>query len=262
MVPGYAEAVRVHLVEVSRTLRAKQAETLGQRIAAFHDQLSDLPEAPTLVIANEFFDALPVRQLVRSEQGWCERMVGYDPQADRLAFALGAPSRNAALSVPEPLRGSAEPGAVFELAPSALAIAHELGRRAAEHGSAAVIVDYGRSETRCEATLQAVRRHQRAEVLDRPGEADLTAHVDFPLLAQAARSTGAEVHGPVPQRDFLNGLGLDQRAEILKRQASAAQQGQIDRAHHRLTAADQMGTLFQALAIVPPGYGVPAGFPA
>ena len=261
MLPGFDRALRVHLVEVSRALRHKQAEALGARIAGFHDQAGDLPEGPAIVIANEFFDALPVRQFERTERGWSERMVAYDPDQDRLVFALGAPSQNAAAYVPAHLRETAEPGAVFELAPSALSIASELGRRVATHGGAVILVDYGRSETRLEATLQAVRRHERADVLSAPGTADLTAHVDFPLLAQAAREAGAEVHGPVPQRDFLQGLGLDQRAQILKRQASPEQRDQIDAGHHRLTSEDQMGTLFQAMAFVPPGYGTPAGFP-
>jgi NADH dehydrogenase [ubiquinone] 1 alpha subcomplex assembly factor 7 len=131
----------------------------------------------------------------------------------------------------------------------------------ARDGGAAILVDYGRSQTRCEATLQAVRRHERADVLSAPGTADLTAHVDFPLIAQAAREAGAAVHGPVPQRDFLRGLGLDERAQILKRQATPEQRTQIETGHHRLTAEDQMGTLFQAMAFVPQGYGTPAGFP-
>ena len=261
MLPGFDRALRVHLVEVSRSLRHKQAELLGARIAGFHDQAADLPEGPALIIANEFFDALPVRQFERTERGWSERMVAYDPDQDRLVFALGAPSQNAAAYVPAPLREAAEPGAVFELSSSALSIAAELGRRVATHGGAAILIDYGRRETRCEATLQAVRRHAPADVLSAPGTADLTAHVDFPLLAQAAREAGADVHGPVPQRDFLRGLGLDDRAEILTRQASPEQREQIDAGHHRLVAEDQMGTLFQAMAFVPPGYGVPAGFP-
>ena len=261
MLPGFDRALRVQLVEVSRSLRHKQAELLGARIAGFHDQAADLPEGPALIIANEFFDALPVRQFERTERGWSERMVAYDPDQDRLVFALGAPSQNAAAYVPAYLREAAEPGAVFELSSSALSIAAELGRRVATHGGAAILIDYGRRETRCEATLQAVRRHAPADVLSAPGTADLTAHVDFPLLAQAAREAGADVHGPVPQRDFLQGLGLDDRAEILKRQASPEQREQIDAGHHRLVAEDQMGTLFQAMAFVPPGYGVPAGFP-
>ena len=261
MLPGFDRALRVQLVEVSRSLRHKQAELLGARIAGFHDQAADLPEGPALIIANEFFDALPVRQFERTERGWSERMVAYDPDQDRLVFALGAPSQNAAAYVPAPLREAAEPGAVFELSSSALSIAAELGRRVATHGGAAILIDYGRRETRCEATLQAVRRHAPADVLSAPGTADLTAHVDFPLLAQAAREAGADVHGPVPQRDFLQGLGLDDRAEILKRQASPEQREQINAGHHRLVAEDQMGTLFQAMAFVPPGYGVPAGFP-
>lgn len=259
-VPGFAEALEVHLVEVSPALRDRQAATLGAAVTAWHAEPGGLPEAPAIVLANEFFDALPVRQVEKTPEGWCERLVAYDPQSDGLAFALGAPSQNAARLVPDALR-DAEPGAVFELAPAALSLAQDLGRRVAQHGGAALLVDYGRSETRCEATLQAVRRHARAEVLAAPGTADLTAHVDFPLLARAAQDGGAEVHGPVAQGDFLRGLGLEQRADILKRQARPEQRDGIEAGRRRLSDPEQMGTLFQAMAFAPPGFGVPAGFP-
>lgn len=260
MVPGFAEALAPHLVEVSPALRDAQARALAGHAPVWHAEPGALPEAPALIVANEFFDALPIRQMEKTPEGWCERLVGYDPDADRLAWALTRPSARAAGYVPAQLQDAA-PGAVFEVAPAAVSLAAEFGRRVAAHGGAALILDYGRSESACAATLQAVRRHAYADVLQEPGSADLTAHVDFARLARAAREAGAELHGPVGQGAFLRGLGLDQRAEILKRQAGAEQADTIDRARARLADPDQMGTLFKALAIVPPGYGVPAGFP-
>jgi NADH dehydrogenase [ubiquinone] 1 alpha subcomplex assembly factor 7 len=260
MVPGFAEALELHLVEVSPTLREAQARTLAGQNPAWHAELAGLPEAPALIVANEFFDALPVRQMEKTPTGWCERLVGYDPEADRLIWALTRPSARAAGYVPAALR-DAPPGAVFEVSPAGLTLAAELGRRVAAQGGAALILDYGRAESACAATLQAVRRHARAEVLQEPGTADLTAHVDFQLLAQAAREAGAEAHGPVGQGSFLRALGLDQRTAILQRQAGPEKSEAIERARARLVDADQMGELFKALAIVPPGYGVPAGFP-
>lgn len=260
MVPGFAEAIRVHLVEISPALRARQAETLAAYGPTWHAEVAELPAQPLLLVANEFFDALPVRQFEKTPQGWCERLVGYDPDAGRLAFALTRPSARAEAYVPERLR-DAHAGAVFELSPAALTIAGELGRRVADSGGACLIVDYGRSASACEPTLQALRRHRRADVLSAPGSADLTAHVDFELLGHAARQAGAQVHGPAPQSDFLLGLGLDQRTKILRRQARTDQRPAIERARERLVDPDQMGSLFKALALVPPGYGVPAGFP-
>jgi NADH dehydrogenase [ubiquinone] 1 alpha subcomplex assembly factor 7 len=260
MLPGFRDALQVHLVEVSPPLRARQRDTLRDVDVIWHAEVAELPETPVLAIANEFFDALPIRQFEKTPRGWCERMVGYDPDADRLAFALAAPGPQAEAYVPEALRG-AETGAVVEVSPAAISVMHELARRVATHGGAVLAVDYGRAAPAAEPTLQAVQRHRRADVLDTPGEADLTAHVDFPTLARAAREAGAEVHGPVGQGEFLLGLGLRQRADILKANATPRQRNDIDEAVKRLTAPEQMGRLFKALAVVPPGFGVPAGFP-
>lgn len=260
MLPGFREAIAVHLVEVSPALRARQAETLKDAPVRWHGALAEVPDAPAIIIANEFFDALPIRQFRKEPKGWCEVMVGHDPASDRLAFALSAPSRNAAAYVPEALRDS-PPGALVEVSPASISIMSETARRVAHDGGAALVIDYGRDETRAEATLQAVRGHARAEVLETPGSADLTAHVDFPTLAETARQAGAETHGPVGQGAFLKGLGIEQRAAILKRNAAERQAKAVAAALHRLCAEDQMGTLFKALAVTPPGFGVPAGFP-
>jgi NADH dehydrogenase [ubiquinone] 1 alpha subcomplex assembly factor 7 len=222
--------------------------------------VSDLPDGPLLVLANEFFDALPVRQFERTPHGWAERLVGYDPSAERLAFALTRPSQEAAAHVPPHLRRAAA-GAVVEVSPAATAIAEELGQRIARHGGAALVVDYGYAEADGRPTLQAVRQHQPTDVLAEPGSADLTAHVDLGTLAAAFGRGGAVPHGPVGQGTLLNALGIAERATILQRQATARQAEIIEAARQRLVNADQMGELFKALAAAPADFGVPAGFP-
>ena len=260
MMPGLRESLAVHLVEISAGFRARQAETLSGAAPTWHTDTSSLPAGPLLVIANEFFDALPVRQFEKTPDGWSERLVGYDPAADRLAFALAQPGAAAAAHVPAALR-DAPNGAVVEVCPAAQAIAQDLGARIARHGGAAIAVDYGTPTPDGRPSLQAVRHHAPADVLDAPGTADLTAHVDFGALAGAFRAGGAATHGPVAQGTLLHALGIDSRAAILRRNASAAQAADIDAARRRLTAADAMGELFKALAATTPGLGTPAGFP-
>jgi NADH dehydrogenase [ubiquinone] 1 alpha subcomplex assembly factor 7 len=260
MLPGFRESLDVHLVEASEGLRARQAETLAGAGATWHRDVATLPAGPLLVIANEFFDALPVRQIEKTPDGWCERLIGHDPARDRLAFALTRPNADALAHVPAHLRDAA-PGAVVEVCTGGCAIAESLGRQIAEHGGAAIVVDYGYHQADGRPTLQAVRRHTRADVLHDPGSADITAHVDFGALAAGFCHGGAVAHGPVTQATLLNALGIGERATILQRNANPRQAQAVAEAHRRLTAPDAMGDLFKALAATPPRFGVPAGFP-
>jgi len=262
MMPGFREALDVHLVEISPGLRERQHAALADTGVplTWHRELATVPDGPVLVLANEFFDALPVHHLERTQDGWCERLVMHDAERDTLALARGAPTAKAASLVPPELADAAV-GSVVEVAPAALALATELGQRIARDGGAALVVDFGPETVRPGASLQAVRRHQRAAILDAPGETDLTAHVPFPLLARAASEAGARPHGPVAQGTFLDALGIETRARTLQANASPQQARQIAGALHRLTAGDQMGTLFKALALCAPGAPQPAGMP-
>ena len=264
VVPECRAALRPHLVEISPALRERQRETLAAESAdidaSWHGRLDQVPEGALLLIANEFFDALPIRQFERHPEGWCERLVALGPDGASLAFALGPPGHHAAALVPPALH-EAPPGAVVEVSAPGIAVAAEIGRRLAGHGGAALIVDYGHTEPRNGATLQAVRRHAAHDVLEEPGSADLTAHVDFATLARAATDAGARAHGPVCQGHLLETLGIAARAETLRRGATPARAREIDAALHRLTDAAEMGTLFKALALTEPGFGPPAGFP-
>jgi NADH dehydrogenase [ubiquinone] 1 alpha subcomplex assembly factor 7 len=256
--PGFCAAAELHLIEVSPDLRDRQRAALSGYPANWHYGIADLPDGPVLLVANEFFDALPVRQFERAAEGWCERMVVLDT-AGKLALGLSPPSPAAALIVPEALRES-PPGSLVEVSPAAVGIAAALGRRIGVDGGAALIVDYGRAQSGTGISLQAVRRHAPHAVLEDPGSADLTAHVDFAALAGAAEEAGARALGPATQGAFLRRLGLAARAEALSRRATPAQARDVEAARRRLCDADQMGELFKVLAVAHPSLGRLAGF--
>jgi NADH dehydrogenase [ubiquinone] 1 alpha subcomplex assembly factor 7 len=255
-VPGFHAAIDLHLVEINEPLRALQATALAAYRPTWQAALHDVPPGPLLLVANEFFDALPVRQFERTAEGWRERMVGLaeDGETLRLALAPGITAWAAALDAAVP---GAATGAQAELCEAGLAVAASLGRRLAADGGWALIVDYGRDGA-LGASLQAVRGHRGTDILDRPGETDLSALVDFAALG---RATGRPTFGPVGQGDFLQALGIRERATALKARASAAQRATIDAAMARLIAPGQMGTLFRVMAVGDDGSAAPAGFP-
>jgi NADH dehydrogenase [ubiquinone] 1 alpha subcomplex assembly factor 7 len=197
-----------------------------------------------------------VRQFVRLTNGWRERLVGMAPDGEAFAF-VAAPD---ALPLDHPAANDAPEGSIVETCPAGEAIAAAIGARLARDGGAALIIDYGHAAPRAAATLQAVRGHQRHDVLADPGQADLTAHVDFAALANAARQAGAAAFGPVTQGALLQALGIAARVERLHRNATPAQVAAVNEAHHRLVAPAAMGDLFKALALTAPGFGPPAGF--
>ncbi len=264
VVPGFGAALRLHFVEISPALRARQRDTLAERAGdvapSWHQSLDQVPDGPLLLVANEFFDALPIRQFEKRPEGWCERLVTLAPDGETLAFALAPPGPWAAALLPAALR-AAPPGALAEVSAPAIAVAGEIGRRLATAGGAALVIDYGHAEPRTGATLQAVRRHAAHAVLEDPGAADLTAHVDFSTLARAATEAGARAHGPVPQGRFLEALGIGARARTLDESATPDQASEIASALRRLTHPREMGALFKVLALGHPDLGPPAGFP-
>jgi NADH dehydrogenase [ubiquinone] 1 alpha subcomplex assembly factor 7 len=264
-VPDFRRAVHPHLVEISPALRQRQADALRAETAepapVWHDSLAGVPEAPLLLVANEFFDALPVRQFARTTAGWCERLVTLGADGRTLALAMSPPSPQADILLPPALRTAPE-GAIAEVSPAAIGVASEIGHRLVAHGGAALIVDYGNARPPGEPTLQAVRGHARHEILAEPGSADLTAHVDFAALARAAGDVGARAQGPVAQGTFLRALGLEARADALRRAAAQPQAESITAAAHRLTDPAEMGTLFKVLALSRPDLGALPGFPS
>ena len=252
-VPGFHAALDLHLVDTNAPMREAQRVALQAYRPTWHERFDEVPEGPLLLVANEFFDALPVRQFHRTAQGWRERMVGLDEHGQlRLALAPGATPFASVL--PD---ADAEAGAEAELSEAGRALAAAIGARIARDGGWALIIDYGLESAGRAASLQAVRGHQGAGVLDRPGETDLSAHVDFASLAAAA---GVASFGPVGQGVFLQRLGLAERAQALKQRAKASQADAIDAASARLIAPDQMGTLFRVLALGDGRSAPPAGF--
>lgn len=244
LLPDFADAVQVHLVETSPALRQRQKATLATsgHTINWHDDVSDLPSGPTLIVANEFFDALPVRQFLATDRGWCERLVGWEE--GRLIFGLRPE--------PEPSLGNPlRQGDILEWPGAAIDIMQALSRKIARETGAALIIDYGYWGPAFGDTLQALKDHKPVDVLDEPGEADLTTHVDFHRLAQAAASEPLRVHGPSLQGDFLQALGIEARASSLKNRATPEQAADIDSALARLTerGATGMGELFKVLAV-------------
>ena len=258
-VPAFLDALELHLVEASEPLRAEQRAQLADAGPTWHESVGTVPPGPLLAIANEFFDALPIRQFERIDGAWRERVVDLAPASGALRFAA-AGTCAAEAACPGSAPAGAPAGAIVERAPAREALAAALAARIAAEGGAALIVDYGHERPGTGDTLQAMRRHRRHGVLEDPGEADLTAHVDFSALAAAARGAGAGAFGPVAQGRFLQSLGIEERADALRRGADAEQARAIDAALRRLTGAHGMGMLYKALAIAHPALGAPPGF--
>jgi NADH dehydrogenase [ubiquinone] 1 alpha subcomplex assembly factor 7 len=253
-VPGFREAVEIHLVETSPALRARQAARLaGLERAHWHDDLARVPtDRPLLLVANELFDALPIRQFIKEPEGWREIGVALDGRG-RLCLAP-----TATLSPLTVRLGEAPPGSVVELSPAREALMAAIAQRLASQGGMALIIDYGELEPTPGSTLQAVHRHQKVDPLTRPGEVDLSSRVAFGPLARVAQQAGLRVFGPTPQRAYLERLGAGLRLAQLRRGATAAQATGLEAGYRRLTAADGMGTLFKVMAVtawplVPPG---------
>jgi SAM-dependent MidA family methyltransferase len=220
-----------HLIETSPVLREAQKTAVPD--AQWHDSLEDLPQRPLLLAANEFLDALPI----------CQHVAGIERRVEVIggAFAFD------------------RDGEIFESSPAREAIARDIGVHLRAHGGVALIIDYGHPATAPGDTLQAVHRHAHASVLERPGEQDLTAHVDFETIARAARTAGAEATRLVSQGDWLRAMGVEVRAAALSR-ANPDRAEEIASGLRRLTSEDQMGALFKVLAIHSPGWPPPAGF--
>ncbi len=252
VMPGFTAAAEIHLVETSPRLRAIQERTLagcGSKIH-WHTRIGALPAGPLVVIANEFFDALPIRQFRWGDERWAERMVGLDAEG-RLAFGL-RPLDQRPLARPLP------DGAIVETSPIATAVMATLAGRIAATGGALLAIDYGSDRPGYGDTLQAVKAHQYTDPLAEPGEADLTAHVDFAALARVAAEAGAKAHPLIGQGEFLARLGIGPRADALAAGKDEATQGGVRAALERLTGPAAMGELFKVLAVGAPGLLMPA----
>jgi NADH dehydrogenase [ubiquinone] 1 alpha subcomplex assembly factor 7 len=245
----------VHLVENSAVLRARQAERLPQ--GQWHDSLDSLPaDRPILCVANEFFDALPIHQVVRAPDGWRQRVVS----AEGRRFTTGAGPYVPPEIIPEHLR-NAEEGALVETSPAAVTVMRTLAGTIARQGGIAAIIDYGYEGPKAGETLQAVKAHRFADPFEEPGERDLTAHVDFATLSAMAELCDARVQGPVAQGEWLMRLGLAERATALA-EVSPERGAELKSQVSRLAAGEAMGRLFKVMAIRGPFWPEADGFGA
>lgn len=251
-VPGFHEAMQIVLVEASPILRDKQRQALNG-YAPRWSTVSELPDQPLLLVANEFFDALPVRQFLRDGEGWRERQIGC-PEGS-LAFGLGPVGPQPAL---EHRLKDTRDGDIVELCPSAGPIVSKIAQRIAAHGGTALIIDYGDWRSLGD-TLQALRSHQTVNALSEPGQADLTAHVDFEPLAAVAKGAGCHHSRLTPQGVFLERLGITGRAQTLAGSLDGKPLETLIAAHRRLTHPDEMGNLFKVLGLFAPGATPPPG---
>ena len=248
-VPGFHAAASVLLLEASPTLSARQRATLGSHPVTWTDSADALPKAPLFLLANEFFDALPIRQFTRAAQGWSETMVGLTD--GRLTMGRAAP---ALVGLLDHRLADTQPGDVVEVCPAAAAIMTVISDRITRHGGLALILDYGDWTSRGD-TFQAMKAHRFADALAEPGEADLTAHVDFAALAALAPQ-----HAHTTQGALLSALGIHTRAAQLATRLTGSALVAHHAALHRLTAPTEMGQLFKALAVFPADAPLPPGF--
>jgi SAM-dependent MidA family methyltransferase len=252
VLPPLYQALHVHMVEVNPVLRERQKTTLsGVRNITWHDNIDDVPEGPSIILANEYFDVLPIHQMVKRENGWHERVIDVDA-AGKLVFGPASePTPRFDVLLP-PLVRAAPVGAVFEWRPDAEIM--KLATRVRDQDGAALIIDYGHLRSDAGDTFQAIARHTFTDPLKAPGQADLTAHVDFQALGRAAEDVGARVHGPVTQGEFLKRLGIDTRASALMQKATPEVSADIVSALKRLTDTGRagMGSMFKVLGISEP----------
>jgi NADH dehydrogenase [ubiquinone] 1 alpha subcomplex assembly factor 7 len=244
IMPGFRDAARIHLVEMSPILRKIQKEKLGTDVT-WHDSIANIPDGPMLLVANEFFDAIPIRQFEKRHDKWLERCIGAEGMGLMPAALDNAQGAN---------------GDVIEFAPQRLEIAKEIARRLAKQKGCALIVDYGHLQTAPGDTLQAVRAHEYVPVTDQPGESDITSHVDFEALAKALSQGGAAVHLAITQRAFLLAMGIERRSAILSSKADANTKEALARAVARLAGETEMGNLFKVMVATSPEFPPPYPF--
>ncbi len=242
-VDGFHDAVCVHLIETSPVLRSQQEKTLHAYEVCWHDHVNLLPDdKPVIIVANEFFDALPVHQLVHDAGGWKEKVIGLDDNGNPV-FGL------ADTIVSEMMPVMNEGAEMLEVSPVRMEYFLEIGRTVKKQGGAALFIDYGHTHLASGDTLQAVYKHEYCDVLENIGQADITAHVDFASLQKGAQKAGLHDHGPVTQGEFLKALGIELRAQMLARVANEMQREDIVHSLSRIIDDDQMGNLFKVMAV-------------
>lgn len=247
-VPGFHEAVHVHLIEMSPILRERQRQALDGYRVSWHDHLDQVPEdGQIVIIGNEFLDALPARQYIKTKETWMERVVRVDEKGE---FSLAQAPADPAMQVlfPRTLVYPHE-NACIEISPILNQILKCAYNRMQKQKGVALFIDYGPMHTSWGQTIQAVQKHRMVSIFHEPGESDITAHVNFETVGTIALENGLVVHGPTTQGDFLNSLGIRQRQAILNKNATDRQIEEIENSINRLVSYDQMGQLFKVIAV-------------
>lgn len=250
-VPQFHAALSVHFIEASASLKERQAKAVTD--ATWHDSTESLPDGPLFLVANEFFDALPIRQFIRKGDGWSERVIGSNDGA--LTWGVAPPLP--VMMLEHRIQDTKDRDMV-EICTAGQSIATDISRRVAHHGGAALIIDYGDWRSLGD-TLQALHKHKAVDPLDQIGNADITAHVDFEMLADAISDGGSKFTRVTSQGVFLERLGITQRAQTLSKNLTGDAFDAIVDAHRRLTHPTEMGTLFKVLGIYPNTAQPPAG---
>jgi NADH dehydrogenase [ubiquinone] 1 alpha subcomplex assembly factor 7 len=254
--PAFARSASLHLVERSDALRNEQRKTLAAYDINWHNGLSTLPDGPVILIANEFLDALPISQFIKTPSGWCERLVAHDTDGFRFTTA----------PLPHPEIGNAFDDAptdsILEQSNAVQEATSRIAALCVDNLGAALLIDYGHTFSDVGDTVQAVKNHAYHPVLKSPGDADITAHVDFAAVAQSARAQGASIHGPVEQGPWLIRLGAEVREVQLSEGKTGTEIQAIHSSIHRLIDPQGMGGLFKVIAFGPNGIAPLSGFEA
>lgn len=247
-VPGFHDAVHIHLIEMSPVLRDKQKDALGSYRVTWHDDLDSVPEdGQIMILGNEFLDALPVRRLIYKREGWAEEVVGLDPKGD---FTFGLRPADPALVayLPRMLIYPQEYDRI-EISPVLNQNLKCTYNRMQKQNGIALFLDYGYPQSSYGDTVQAVQKHHPVSLFHEPGRSDITAHVNFETVGTLAMESGLTIHGPARQGDFLNRLGIHDRMAVLHRNATDRQKIDLQNSINRLVSYDQMGRLFKVMAI-------------
>ncbi|MFL2769585.1 MAG: class I SAM-dependent methyltransferase [Rhodospirillaceae bacterium] len=252
--PSFLDSASVHLVERSQSLRAQQKERLTIYNAKWHNDFSTIPNGKVIIIGNEFLDALPTRQFQKTNLGWCERLVDYKHK--EFSYCLDPNPTN----IIDETYNDACLGSIIEYSEAVEDIIKQMAQLCLDDRGVSLMIDYGHIQSGIGETLQALKHHSYHPILKEPGTADITAHVDFALVAQAARSMGVETWGPLEQGLWLRRIGVNIRQTQLCAGKSTEDAKAIRSGVRRLVEPDAMGSLFKVIAFAPPGIGPLAGF--
>ncbi|WP_420547854.1 class I SAM-dependent methyltransferase [Curvivirga sp.] len=253
MAPGFQDSLRIHLIETSPALRQVQKQTLDEYSVEWHENLNTLPDpttdSPQFFVANEFFDALPIQQLLKTDVGWRERVIVWDDESKGFAWSLNARKTNLDAMLSEMVIKEAETGSIAEVSPISITLAEIMADHIARSNGVGLFIDYGYAQSATGDSFQALKDHEFCDCLDHCGEADLTAHVDFQAIANAFNRIGCESLPLLEQGLFLQRMGIEARAAQLAANGNEKQKQDIASALKRLTDNEEMGSLFKVLAI-------------